>query len=256
MIPAKKSLGQNFLVSQGIIDKIITAADLGPASSVLEVGPGKGALTAKLLEHAGRVVAVEKDDRLVPFLTEKFGSNPKFTLIHQDILEFVPKHVGFGAGNYVVVANLPYYITGVYLQRLCESDSPPARAILMLQKEVSDRILRRDGKESILSIAIAAYGKASLVTHAPAGAFSPSPSVDSSVIKISPISKAFFTKEGISETHFFEILKKGFAHKRKLLRGNLGLSEGTLSSIGIPEKARAEELPLEKWALLAKKITS
>jgi 16S rRNA (adenine1518-N6/adenine1519-N6)-dimethyltransferase len=251
-IEAKKSLGQNFLISQGIIDKIIAATTEGNPETILEVGPGKGALTEKLVATGAKIIAVEKDDRLVPFLSEKFASQPNFSLIHADILEFDPKTVGLSAGKYTLVANLPYYITGAFLQKLCESDTPPARAILMLQREVAERIVKRDGKESILALSIEAYGTAKMITRVPPGAFSPPPSIESAVIELSPISKQFFSTEKITEPAFFDTVHKGFAHKRKLLASNLKTTPETLVSCGISASARAENVPLQAWACLTR----
>ncbi|MES2953273.1 MAG: 16S rRNA (adenine(1518)-N(6)/adenine(1519)-N(6))-dimethyltransferase RsmA [Patescibacteria group bacterium] len=257
-IPAKKSLGQNFLNSPGAISKIVEAAEITEGEVILEIGPGKGALTEKLLEKAGKVVAVEKDDRLIPLLHEKFGRNPDFKLIHGDILllwesKTLKEETG---ARYKVVANLPYYITGIFLEKLSSAENPPQMAILMLQREVADRILKRDGKESILSIAIAAYGSPSLVTHVPAGAFSPVPAVDSSVVKITNISKDFFIQNGLTEESFFEMIHRGFAHKRKLLANNLEIATESLQKCSLLPTARAEEVPLSKWACLAGELST
>ncbi len=258
-IEAKKSLGQNFLNSPSAIAKIVEAAEIEEGEVILEVGPGKGALTEKLLEKAGKLVVVEKDDRLIPLLAERFGNNPAFKLLHGDILELWESDTltdALGPAPYKLVANLPYYITGIFLEKLSSAANPPKSAVLMLQREVADRILTRDGKQSILSIAIAVYGTPSLVTHVPAGAFSPVPAVDSSVVKITNISKQFFVQNGLEESVFFDMIHKGFAHKRKLLAKNLGLTPESLTRCGLLPTARAEEVPLPVWSCLARELST
>lgn len=257
---AKKSLGQNFLTSQSALLKIVEAGDIKPSETVLEIGPGKGALTEKLLETGAKVVAVEKDDRLIPILTEKFGKNPNFSLIHGDILtlleswglapETFPHN--FAAQGFKIIANLPYYITGAFFEKSFSLEILPERIVVLLQKEVAERIVARDGKESILSQSIKAYGAPKHIASVPRGAFSPAPNVDSAVIQITQISKRLFLKHGVSENAYFSTLKRGFAHKRKLLSSNLDVSPEKLVSCGVAEKARAEELATEAWFCLAK----
>lgn len=251
---AKKSLGQNFLRSAKALREIVEAADLSTTDTVLEIGPGEGVLTAELLQKAGRVLAVEKDDRLIPLLQQKFASeilDGKFILIHGDVLEL-------DFSNYVehqqykVVANIPYYITGLLLPLILSNSIQPSRAVFLVQKEVADRIAARDGKESILSMSVKAYGIPRVVSKVPRGAFVPAPNVDSAIIEISKISKDFFINHNITEEKFFTTLKKGFAHKRKLLKSNLEATEEQLVSINIDPQTRAEDLSLEEWGNLAR----
>ena len=259
---AKKSLGQNFLNSKTVARDIVEAGELSSTDTVLEIGPGKGFLTEGLLASGAHVIAVEKDDRMIPLLEEKFAEeikNKKFTLVHGDIVELLTHQNFFtknlGGQNYKIVANIPYYITGYILRAFLETTAKPDRMILMLQREVADRIIARDKKESILSIATKIYGTPRMVKKVPARYFTPAPNVDSAVIAIEQISsKNFATAE--TEKLFFTILKTGFAHKRKQLAGNLKqlLSEETLSLLeqsGIQKNARAEDVPLEQWLLLA-----
>ena len=255
----KKSLGQHFLRSKAALAKIVEAARLSPDDTVLEVGPGEGALTELLLQKAGRVVAVEKDDRLIPILQEKFSdeiASGKLSLIHADILDFDTKRYTLYAKRFKVVANIPYYITGALLRRFLESESQPSAMVLLLQKEVAKRIVAQDGKESILSISVKAYGTAKYIGTVKARAFSPPPKVDSAIIAIENISKDFFDtlachpRENDNEKQFFAMLRKGFAHPRKLLSSNLGITAEKLRACGIAEKARAENLSVENWKLL------
>ena len=254
----KKSLGQNFLKSERALREIIEAGDITPGDLVLEVGPGEGALTTKLLNAGALVVAVEKDDRLVPILSEKFGSNSHFTLIHGDILELSPSEGPLGdtlaTKSYKIIANLPYYITGAFFQHIFESSHPAERMVVMLQKEVAQRIVAKDGKESILSQSIRAYGAPKYISTVPRGAFAPAPTVDSAVILVSDVSKRFFETHHISEKMFFTAVKLGFAHKRKLVKSNLGFSEQELAEAGIAPKTRAEEVTQECWARAAQII--
>ncbi len=248
----KKSLGQHFLRNHAILAKIVAAADLGSDDTVLEVGPGEGDLTALLLEKARKVVAVEKDDRLIPFLQEKFAAEitaGKLELVHADILSSNPSAYGLMPSAYAIVANLPYYITGQFLRRFLETEAQPASMTLLLQKEVARRIVAADLKESVLSVSIKAYGTPRIIGIVKAGSFSPPPKVDSAIIQIADISKKFFAN--ISEERFFALLKRGFAHPRKLLSSNLGIAPETLQRTGISEKARAEDLSLAQWKIIA-----
>jgi 16S rRNA (adenine1518-N6/adenine1519-N6)-dimethyltransferase len=251
---AKKSLGQNFLHAPNIISEMVHAGKISKDDFVLEVGPGKGALTSKLLESGARVIAVEKDDRAIPFLTEKFDSeikNGQLKLIHGDILEFDPASHGLQKGSYIIIANIPYYISGEFLRKFMEMENTPTRIVVMLQKEVAKRITSE--KESILSISIKIYGTPKYLVTVPRKLFRPIPNVDSAVLVIENISKNFFIESKIDEKYFFEILKAGFAHKRKVLIKNLEdkISKETLSMIwekeNISRTARAEDLSPEMW---------
>ncbi len=255
---AKKSLGQNFLNSKTVAQDIVRAAELVSTDTVLEIGPGKGFLTEGLLASSAHIIAVEKDDRMIPLLEEKFAdaiSEKRFTLIHGDIVELLEKNTLALPVNYKLVANIPYYITGFILRAFLETKSKPERIILMLQKEVADRIVARDKKESILSIAIKAYGAPRIVKKVPARYFTPAPNVDSAVLAITNISSKNFP-DTASEKRFFEIMKAGFAHKRKQLAGNLKNTFGEhtrtlLEQAGVPQNVRAEDITLEKWLKIA-----
>jgi 16S rRNA (adenine1518-N6/adenine1519-N6)-dimethyltransferase len=254
---AKKSLGQNFLISPRITENIALSANLQKNELVLEIGPGKGALTKELLRHGAKVLAVEKDDRLIPLLEEMFASEirvGKLTLIHGDILEIQLDE--YLKEPYKLVANIPYYITGELLRLFLSRDTKPEMIILMVQKEISDRL--RDTKESILSLAVKSYGNVSLVTNVSRGNFFPIPNVDSAVIKIDKIKNPFET--AAQEKRYFELVKTGFAHKRKKLISNLEkvVPKENLKNIfkesGLSENSRPEEIKLETWINWSKKL--
>jgi len=273
-IHSKKSLGQHFLRNRGALEKIVAAAELVPTDTVLEVGPGEGVLTALILEHAEKVVAVEKDARLIPLLQQKFSAeiaSGKLELIHADILNFNSTDYLLLTTDYKLVANLPYYITGQFLRMFLQNNAQPNMMVLLLQKEVAKRIVAADSKESILSISVKCYGMPQYIGTVKAGSFSPPPKVDSAIVAIEDISKDFFrhhhpvptgksghpssVEEGISEEKFFSILKKGFAHPRKLLASNLGITSDILEKCGVEKKARAENVSLKQWRLLTNSLT-
>lgn len=256
MIFAKKSLGQNFLRSTKALRQIVEAGELSPDDIVVEIGPGEGVLTALLLEKEASVIAIEKDDRLIPILEEKFSSHissGKLKLLHEDALELSWKKLGLSDRKFKVIANIPYYITGALMPLILGSDIQPSRAVVLVQKEVAERIVARDKKESILSMSVKAYGVPKIIDTVPAGAFVPAPNVDSAILLVRDLSKEFFTSApAISEAQFFKTLKTGFAHKRKLLRANLGLKDENLISAGLSPLARAEDITLEDWKKLTR----
>jgi 16S rRNA (adenine1518-N6/adenine1519-N6)-dimethyltransferase len=278
-IKAKKSLGQNFLNSDGALDAIIKAGRVVKGDTVLEIGPGKGALTKRLLSAGANVVAIEKDDRLIPVLEELFAKEIKskqLTLIHGDVLKFDVKSYLSQVKSYKLIANIPYYITGEITRKFLSGNFQPSLIVVLVQKEVAERITTaiqgsskiKEGKESILSISVKAYGEPKYIQTVKAGCFFPPPKVDSAILLIDNISKDRFkfknskTKyklgspgvpeddnTGEMEEKFFEIVKKGFAHKRKTLSSNLKgiVSKEILAEQGINENERAENLTLEQW---------
>jgi len=264
----KKSLGQHFLTSPAIAGKIADAAELTKKDTVLEVGPGEGILTRELLKRAGKVIAIEKDDRLIEPLQKQFAkeiASKKLLLLHADALRFDISNY-FGNKNFIVVANIPFYITGALMRKLLESKNYPKQMVLLVQKEVAERIVAKKekpldsarGKESLLSLSIKAYGTPQYVATVKRGSFSPAPAVDSAILRISDISKKNFTQ--FSEKHFFEVLRAGFAHKRKLLMNNLSATYGkervqkVCETCNIPEKVRSEDVSPERWLCLATKL--
>ena len=251
MIRVKKSLGQHWLRSKTILAEMVKAGEAKAGDVILEVGPGQGSLTEALLATGARVIAVEKDDRLIDSLQAKFASeisHSQLVLIRQDILEFNFLTNELKAGGYKIVANLPYYLTGQFLRRVLTSTRPPSLMVLLLQKEVAERIVAKNKKESLLSISVKTAGTPKYIKTVPKKYFLPPPKVDSAILKVNNISKNFFTD--ISQTKFFALVKKGFAQKRKMLKGNLNCPLAVLNKCGIAEKARAEELSLGEWKCL------
>ncbi len=255
---ARKSLGQNFLMHARIAERIVLVSGVDKNSVVLEVGPGTGMLTRELLKLALRVVAVEADGELFEKLQSDFAkeiADARLELIHSDIRTFTISKLPKG---YALVANIPYYLTGEVFRMFLEAEHQPSSMTLLVQKEVADRIIARDGKESILSLSVKAYGTPKREFSVPRGAFRPAPNVDSAVLTIRDISRNNF-KTRAEEELFFKLIHAGFAHKRKYVRKNLaeaGLLAGGASSYpkgyNISEKARAEDLSLEEWLVLSR----
>lgn len=257
---AKKSLGQHFLTSQGIAKRIVEAGECRPGDTVLEIGPGTGFLTEEILNSGAKVIAVEKDDRAIPLLEEKFIDfirEGRLKLVHGDILE---EHLSLKLPKkYKLIANIPYYITGALMRRFLETDHQPSCIVFLVQKEVADRIARSK-KASILSLSVKAYGSPSYIETVAARFFKPIPKVDSAILKISDISKVFF--EEMSEKLFFELIHLGFGQKRKKLIGNLSkkypkeLLLSAFNEFSISENIRAEDFSLSGWKKLGQKIGS
>lgn len=254
---AKKSLGQNFLMHQATADRIADAAKLSKFDAVLEIGPGTGMLTRALLARAGKVVAVEADAELIPTLKETFAAEiaaGRLELIEGDIRSFDPLCLG---GPYALAANIPYYITGEIIRQFLSAERKPVSMTLLVQKEVAERIAR-SRKESLLSLSVKAYGTPRYAFTVTKGSFVPKPKVDSAVLSIEGIRSPFSTHA--EEDAFFSVLHTGFAHKRKQLSGNLAAVYGSeaakqaLSAAGLPEKARAEDVPLASWRAIARHL--
>jgi 16S rRNA (adenine1518-N6/adenine1519-N6)-dimethyltransferase len=256
---AKKSMGQNFLKSKEALNKMCSAGEVTDGDVIVEIGPGKGALTEKLLEKALKVFAIEKDRDLMAILAEKFEKeikSGKLILIENDILNFDPEKYNLKEGEYKIIANIPYNITGLIMRRFLSEVNKPTSMTLLVQKEVAERIVARDNKESILSLSVKAYGTPKYIMKVHKRFFSPSPKVDSAIIHINNISNKLF-KDKTKEDLFFKLIKAGFAHKRKVLRKNLEEIEKDirkideiLNKLDINSKSRAEDIPFEKWVLL------
>ena len=169
-VGAKKSLGQNFLRDQSIADAIITAANLTSADTVIEIGPGPGVLTERLIEQAGRIVAIELDDRFAAALLARYADNPKVQVVHADVLESDLAELA-GDGAWKAVANIPYYITSPIIRHLLEAERPSALAVLMVQKEVAERICAQPGDLSLLAVSVQYYAAPELLFAVPASAF-------------------------------------------------------------------------------------
>ena len=248
-VKAKKSLGQNWLKNEQVVDEIVKTAKIQKSERVLEVGPGQGILTRALLQSGARVVAVEKDDRLIENLHGEFATEiaaNKLTLIHYDILNFDPILIN---EKYKVVANLPYYLTGEFLKKFLTNKHQPELMVLMLQKEVVERIIARDRKESVLSLSVKCYGEPKFVKKVPRGNFEPAPKVDSAILLIENISRKLLAKNKLIEKKFFQTIKSGFSSKRKKLKNNLTLTGRLLAKYG---DKRAEDLSLTDWLALCR----
>ncbi|HCU70774.1 MAG TPA: ribosomal RNA small subunit methyltransferase A [Candidatus Moranbacteria bacterium] len=259
-------LGQNFLKDPAILEKIIQSSDITDINFVLEIGPGKGVLTEKLAELGKKIIAVELDDALIPYLKHKFSPNKNVEIIHEDILRtnlpaLIEKYAtrmqdsSCKSGiQYKVVANIPYYITSPIIRLFLEQLIQPKEMILMIQKEVAQRIVAAKGQMSILAVSVGYYASAEILFDVDKNAFSPVPKVDSSVIKIVPQKK--FNKE--EDKKFFRIVKAGFCSKRKTLLNNLSTSlkikketiEEILSLVSLDKNVRAQELTVNNWKRL------
>lgn len=251
-------LGQHFLIHSWAARTLAYAAQPMSGETILEIGPGKGVLTKELLA-LGPVVAIEKDEKLVAHLNEAFAAEiaqKKLRIVSDDIRNVTPESLGIGA--YVTAANIPYYITGEIIRQFLTASVQPRVMALLIQKEVAQRIVSK--KESILSISVKAYGEPRIVEKVPKKHFSPQPSVDSAILAVDNISKRFF--DDIAEDQFFKVVRAGFASKRKFVSNNLSnvfakeKVREALGIAGIPNKARAEDISLEQWKIVAKELAA
>lgn len=247
--PTKRK-GQNFLVNEKILDDIIKAAEIKKEDVILEIGPGFGGLTEKLVKRAKKVIAVELDKKLAHFLSEKFRQQKNIEIIQDNILKFKNLKLKIKNYAYKIVANLPYNITGPVLRKFLNEKPKPQLMVLMLQKEVAERILAKNNKNSIISLITSFYGKAEIISTISKNNFWPRPKVDSAIIRIIPFNKNL---SGISTKLFFSLIKTGFSSPRKQLINNLRKIKGRqiLESIfkkeGLDFKVRAEDLSLDQW---------
>jgi 16S rRNA (adenine1518-N6/adenine1519-N6)-dimethyltransferase len=260
---AKKSLGQHFLRSASAVRDIVSGGNLVPGETVLEIGPGEGVLTRALLATGAKVIAVEKDHDLIPLLSETFKdelASGALTLIEGDVLTFVPSEHGLRAGQYKLIANIPYYITGAIMEQFLESSDHPSVIVFLIQKEVAVRSVARDKKESILSVAVKAFGTPRVAAKVPASAFRPAPKVDSAILVIENINHDRFIETKLPIRHFFTVVRAGFAHKRKLTIRNLeAVSQAetiqkAFEKLTISPKVRSEDLDPAIWFELARLI--
>jgi len=253
---AEKALGQNFLQDTAALEKIAQAAEITLDDAVLEIGPGLGSLTRYLAASARTVTAVELDTSLIPILQTVLAPYPNTRIIAGDILHFSPAVLSLPEG-YLVVANVPYYITSAIFRHLLEAQPRPRRIVLTIQKEVAQRICATPGDMSLLALSVQVYGQPRIVAHLPAGAFYPAPNVDSAVIRVDLYPEPRLPASRLER--FFQLAKAGFSQKRKTLRNSLsaGLRISTaeafqlLENAGIDPMRRAETLSLEEWGRLA-----
>lgn len=260
----KKSLGQNFLVNQHVLDKIIVAAEIKKDDIILEVGPGTGNLTEKLALKAKEIIAVEKDRRLIEQLQKRFTKHTFVThtkvcfvkIVEEDILKFNPEAFSLKSGGYKIVANIPYYITSHFLRIVFEKWPRPELIVLMIQKEVAQRIMAKPPHTNLLALSVQFFANPQIISSVGRGSFRPAPNVDSAIIKLTPIIHNRFTDNQL----LFKVIRAGFSEKRKQLINNLAKNfnatkeqiKNIFSSVGIKENVRAENLSLEEWQKLAK----
>ncbi|MET3700052.1 dimethyladenosine transferase [Bacillus oleivorans] len=262
----KKSLGQNFLIDPNVLRKIVSFAELKPGSGAVEIGPGIGALTENLARACERVVAFEIDQRLLPILEDTLGDYDNVTILHQDVLKADVRSVMTAYfeedQDVMVVANLPYYVTTPILMKLLNDQIPVRGFVVMMQKEVADRLAAEPGSKEYgsLSIAVQYYTKPEKVMIVPKSVFMPQPNVDSAVVRLTKRDKP--PVEVADEDFFFTITKTAFAQRRKTLLNNLtsGLENGKekkegilaiLDSIHIDPGRRGETLSIQEFANLA-----
>ncbi len=267
---AKKRLGQNFLVDEKVFDRIIEASDLKPSDNVIEVGPGTGFLTERLIEKVGHVTAVEKDADMIRILKKKFafGSEAQarrenyenLKIIQSDILKFNPCRRAIDCApsgdGYKVIANIPYYITSPLLKHFLQSDNCPNLMVLLVQKEVAEKICGLSGK-SLITIETQLFGKPEIIATVPSSAFYPAPKVESAILRIDVFKKPLVPKKQLSD--FLRVVKFGFSQKRKKLNNSLAAGlhikpsemADLLKQADIDPDLRAEHLGIEEWKRLA-----
>ncbi|MDQ5912534.1 MAG: rRNA (adenine1518-N6/adenine1519-N6)-dimethyltransferase [Patescibacteria group bacterium] len=312
---AKKSLGQNFLKSERALSDMVEVGDIQSGETIIEIGPGKGALTTKLLatirelnnksqispadqDNQTRLVCIEKDDRLIPFLKEEYKKDIEdgvLEIIHGDIIEILNNKEQIGAiigetssrepetehkpRPYKIIANIPYYITGLIFRGIFELEHLPNKIVMLVQKEVANRIMtygdngeqsgENVGKESILSISIKLYGTPRRVSIVPRGAFVPAPAVDSAIISVENIQRKIPKDQ---DARFFEMIHSAFSHKRKRLAKNLESFSGRVQTsktadnqtsadyekmlveLGLDKNVRAEEISIETYIQLFERL--
>ena len=254
----KQSLGQNFLWDENILERIVSAAPAVKNEHVLEIGPGLGHLTEKLSSCFEQVVAVELDDRFIQILQDRLAALDNVSIVHGDILEQDLSSL-MSNSRYHVVANVPYYITGAILRHLMESAQRPESVVMTVQKEVAQRMSASPNKMSLMAVNVQRYGKVKLVDTIKAGNFWPRPDVDSAIVSIDL--RGGPTIALANDSRFMQIVKAGFAQKRKMLRKNLralGISAETLGRCferaNVSGSRRAETLTLAEWQELVSAI--
>jgi len=261
----KKRLGQHFLIDESVLERILSAAELGPGEIVVEIGPGLGILTEGLAKRGAKVIAVELDSKLVALLKKRLAAFPDVKIIHADILKVTPRQLlenNLTASElvrgYKVIANLPYYITSPVLSHFLGAQPRPSKMVVMVQKEVGEAIAATPGKMSLLSVKTQFYSQPTIVSYVPAASFYPPPKVDSVILRLDVYSQPPIEVSDVAS--FFDIVTHGFSSPRKQLRNSLAHSlemppnkvASLLEKAGIEGKRRAETLSLEEWRELWK----
>ncbi len=253
----KKSLGQNYMIEEAALLRIIEAAQLSPDEVVLEIGAGLGALTDLLAARARRVVALEIDDRVLPFLKARYIARPHVSIVRGDILQAdISKLLDEDAARYSVVANVPYYITSAIIRCLLEDETPPQKLVITMQREVAQRITAVPGDMSLLAVSVQFYGVPRIAARLKAGVFYPRPEVESAILRVDPHPEPLLPRDRWNR--FFTIARAGFSQKRKQLKNCLSAGLGItaaeaslwLESAGIDPARRAETLSIAEWLAL------
>lgn len=255
-----KRLGQNFLISRTVLHKIIQVADIQKSDVILEIGAGIGTLTKELARKAKHIVAIEKDKRMITVLKETLKNFSNVKIIQADILKLENGSIVklLNCSNYKVVANLPYYITSPIIKKFLESENPPSQMVLMIQKEVAQRIIAKPPRMNLLAVSVQFYSKPKIISYVSKKCFWPEPKVDSAILQIAPLINA--DKRLINADLFFKIAKAGFSHPRKQLINNLSKKlelekekvKDWLFENNIEPSQRAQTLSLKDWTNLAK----
>ncbi|MEX0748813.1 MAG: 16S rRNA (adenine(1518)-N(6)/adenine(1519)-N(6))-dimethyltransferase RsmA [Candidatus Saccharimonadales bacterium] len=251
MNPPKKSLGQHWLFDDAALDAVVAAGEVTAQDTVLEIGPGLGTLTAKLVSQAAGVVAVETDRELAAGLAARVPAT-NLEVVRADILQFDLTQLPTG---YKAVANIPYYLTSKILQYLIEADNSPTLLALLMQKEVAERVTASPGAMSVLAFSVQYYGVATIMGEIPKELFEPVPKVDSAILQVKPYPEPYFPAE---RKILFRLVKAGFGERRKKLinslAGGLQISKAAslelVESAGLPVTVRAQELSLGDWGRL------
>ncbi|MDP9272391.1 MAG: 16S rRNA (adenine(1518)-N(6)/adenine(1519)-N(6))-dimethyltransferase RsmA [Chloroflexota bacterium] len=256
----RKALSQNFLTDAAALDAIVAAAELQPGDRVLEVGPGLGVLTRRLLAAGASVLAVELDPRLAAWLRRELAEVPGFDLIEADALTLHPREV-FPAESFKMVANIPYHITSPLLHAFLEGERPPEVAVLLVQAEVAERVAAPPGQMSYLSVFVQNIASAQVVARVPAAAFEPAPDVDSAVLRLRRRAEPPVPL-GSGREPFYRVVQAGFRQRRKQIHNGLGREllvgggavENTLAACAIDGERRPQTLSVEEWACLATQL--
>lgn len=255
----KKSLGQNFMHDPNTLDKIVATAEIQPTDTVIEVGPGTGELTVKLADAARQVIAIEVDERLEPLLADRLAAHRNVSVVYGDVLKTdILKLVG--TQPFMVVANVPYYITSAILRHVLEVSHRPRRVVLTIQYEVAERLIAAPDDMSLLAVSVQYYGKPRLVSRINKAVFWPRPDVDSAIVRIDTYDQPMVDVP--SDAAFFRVVRAGFSQKRKQLRNALAgglhikseVADSYLQAAGLDPQRRAETVTLEEWAALARVI--
>lgn len=263
-IKPKKTLGQNFLINEGIYRKITTALEIKVNDNVIEIGPGLGTLTELLAANRANIFAIEKDDKLAEYLKTKFANQKNVTIINEDIRKFNPDRLNLLSEveplkHYKVVGNIPYYLTSHLIRTIFEQWPTPQLIVLMIQKEVAQRICAKPPHMSLLAVWVQYYAHSKITSYVSKNSFWPSPEVNSAVIRLTPKTQTGTDLTRTDMDQFFRIVKSGFAGKRKQLGNNLArglklpknIMEEKLRSAGIDPQRRAETLTLNEWQSIA-----